>query len=259
MSTRIVFIDSRINAYKSLIAELPADADYFFLTPDRDGLEQIAESLVNRSDLDAIDIFSPGSPGSLTLGSSVLNGDNVANQAALLAEIGSHLTENGDILLYGSDVAQGEGGLAFIEQLAQVTGADVEASTDLTGAADLGGNWQLEAQTGTIESASIQPAAYSGVLTVPTFKVTTDFGGSDDFGRSVTVQTDGKILVSGYSWNGNDYDFALARYNVDGTAHWIAHSVNPTLLAKANLCDWKAKCGFLMSSWRTPTTMPERA
>jgi len=110
MSTRIVFIDSRINAYKPLIAELPADADYFLLTPDRDGLEQIAEALVNRSDLDAIDIFSPGSPGFLMLGSSVLNGDTLTGYAAQLGEIGSHLTMSGDILLYGSDVAQGEGG-----------------------------------------------------------------------------------------------------------------------------------------------------
>ncbi|MER2626697.1 MAG: Ig-like domain-containing protein, partial [Accumulibacter sp.] len=43
-------------------------------------------------------------------------------------------------------------------------------------------------------------------------KVTTDFGNSSDYGYSVTVQADGKILVAGES-NG---DFALARYNTDG-------------------------------------------
>ena len=47
-------------------------------------------------------------------------------------------------------------------------------------------------------------------------KVTTDFGGHDS-GRSVTVQSDGKILVAGYSYNGNNDDFALVRYNSDGS------------------------------------------
>ncbi len=47
--------------------------------------------------------------------------------------------------------------------------------------------------------------------------VTTDFGGSGDYGRSVAVQSDGKILMGGESdINGND-DFAVVRYNSDGS------------------------------------------
>jgi serralysin len=48
-------------------------------------------------------------------------------------------------------------------------------------------------------------------------KVTTDFGSTVDSGRSVVVQADGKILVAGTSLNGSGSDFALARYNADGT------------------------------------------
>jgi uncharacterized delta-60 repeat protein len=44
-------------------------------------------------------------------------------------------------------------------------------------------------------------------------RVTTDFGSLEDYGYSVTVQSDGKILLAGSS-NG---DFALARYNTDGS------------------------------------------
>lgn len=47
-------------------------------------------------------------------------------------------------------------------------------------------------------------------------KVTTGIG-SNDYGQSVAVQTDGKIVVAGYSSNGNNNDFALARYNANGT------------------------------------------
>src|SRR6187549_2621704 len=34
--------------------------------------------------------------------------------------------------------------------------------------------------------------------------------------RGVAVQSDGKIVVSGSFFNGNDYDFLLLRYNPDG-------------------------------------------
>jgi serralysin len=44
-------------------------------------------------------------------------------------------------------------------------------------------------------------------------KLTTDFAGGSDDGRSMVVQTDGKIVVVGRSRK----NFALARYNTDGT------------------------------------------
>jgi len=46
--------------------------------------------------------------------------------------------------------------------------------------------------------------------------VLTDFGG-DEFGRPVVIQGDGKIVLAGGSNVGGDFDFALARYNVDGS------------------------------------------
>ena len=51
-------------------------------------------------------------------------------------------------------------------------------------------------------------------------KVLTDFGSTNDFAWSVAVQPDGKIVVAGDSYIGlsSDYDdFALARYNTDGS------------------------------------------
>ena len=37
------------------------------------------------------------------------------------------------------------------------------------------------------------------------------------FYTSTAIQNDGKILAAGYTWNGSNYDFALARYNTDGS------------------------------------------
>ena len=48
-----------------------------------------------------------------------------------------------------------------------------------------------------------------------TGKVTTDFSGSDDYARGVALQSDGKIVVTGYRVTGG-YVFALARYNTNG-------------------------------------------
>ena len=47
-------------------------------------------------------------------------------------------------------------------------------------------------------------------------KVTTDFGGNDN-GSAVAIQTDGKIVVAGSSNYPGNFDFAVARYNSDGS------------------------------------------
>ena len=58
----------------------------------------------------------------------------------------------------------------------------------------------------------------------PTFglggRVTTDFNLSTDIANAVALQADGKLVVVGTTYTDNDYsgeDFALARYNPDGT------------------------------------------
>src|SRR5262245_38440498 len=47
--------------------------------------------------------------------------------------------------------------------------------------------------------------------------VTTDLSGADDEAKGVAVQRDGKIVVVGLAGEGTHADFALARYNMDGT------------------------------------------
>jgi uncharacterized delta-60 repeat protein len=47
--------------------------------------------------------------------------------------------------------------------------------------------------------------------------VVTDFGGSYDQAHSVVLQPDGKIIAAGETDSRGDYDFALARFNPNGT------------------------------------------
>jgi uncharacterized delta-60 repeat protein len=48
-------------------------------------------------------------------------------------------------------------------------------------------------------------------------KLTTHFGSGDDQAVAVAVQTDGKIVAAGRAFTGGRLDFALARYNTDGS------------------------------------------
>ena len=47
--------------------------------------------------------------------------------------------------------------------------------------------------------------------------VTTAVGSGSEVGYSVAVQADGRIIVGGHALNGSNNDFALLRYNTDGT------------------------------------------
>lgn len=164
MSSRVIFINSDVSNYQTLITQLPTDSEVVLLDTERDGVMQIAAALQGKTNLDAIDIISHGVPGSLKLGSGILNSNNLADYAVQLSEIGKHLSDDGDILLYGCDVAQGKTGRSFVDQLARLTGADVAASDDMTGNPTLGGDWVLEQSTGAIEALPIQSQTYNSTL-----------------------------------------------------------------------------------------------
>lgn len=164
MKNRLIFVDLSVLDYQSLIAALDAALEVILIDPMQDGWEQVARALVGRSGIDAIDIFSHGTPGSVRLGSSVLSATTLPAHADTLAQIGSLLAPSADLLLYGCGVGAGSSGQAFIEQIAAATRANVAASTDITGAAALGGDWMLEAVAGAVDTEALQGLAYAGSL-----------------------------------------------------------------------------------------------
>jgi uncharacterized delta-60 repeat protein len=50
-----------------------------------------------------------------------------------------------------------------------------------------------------------------------TGKVTTTIGSGSDIADALVLQPDGRLAAAGESYNGSDWDFALARYNPDGS------------------------------------------
>lgn len=165
MPNNIVFIDSRVADYQLLITNLGTGSDWVLVDGSRDGVLQMQLALAGYSKLDSIQVISHGSAGMLYLGSTVLDSSSLVSYQIQLQGIGQSLTATGDILLYGCNVAEGESGKSFLDQLAQITGADVFASVDRSGSTSLGGNWVLESGTGPMETPSMIVSSYAGVLT----------------------------------------------------------------------------------------------
>lgn len=67
MNSNIIFIDSRVTDYSSLIAGLAEPAEVFILDAASDGLDQILAQLYGRADISALHLLSHGSKGTVNL------------------------------------------------------------------------------------------------------------------------------------------------------------------------------------------------
>ena len=168
MNKQIIFIDSSVQDYQSLIKGADANAQIVILDDKRSGIEQITQALVGESEIEAVHIVSHGSSGTLNLGTDIFNKDQLEKTREHLQQWGKALSSNADFLLYGCNVAAGAIGLDFIRRIAQLTQANVAASSTKIGNVRLGGNWNLDVQIGNISALlPFQPVAlsvYSGVL-----------------------------------------------------------------------------------------------
>lgn len=165
-SRAIAFIDAHVDNYQMLLAGVEAGIETVLLNPATDGVAQITHYLQGRQDISSITIASHGSAGTLQLGNTVLNRDSLARYQADLQQWARSLTVDADILLLGCNVATESSKL--IQAIAQLTQADVAASTNRTGSTALGGDWVLEVATGQIEAtlpfqSSIRDH-YNGIL-----------------------------------------------------------------------------------------------
>ena len=161
--TNLVVIDSNIEGYDDLVSNIQPNSEILILDSDRDGVVQITEALENYEQIDSIQILSHGDQGSIQLGSTQLTSTNLQQYQDELMDWGKILSEDGDILIFGCNVAGGEGA-NFVDALGKMTGSDIAASTDLTGGSALGGDGDLEYTTGNIESQqAISPEAIAGL------------------------------------------------------------------------------------------------
>ncbi|MGB5571294.1 MAG: DUF4347 domain-containing protein, partial [Sedimenticolaceae bacterium] len=154
----LIIVDPSTPDYELLLADVSAVGDdgtrldVVMLDPHRSGIDQISEILTSRNGLGAIDLISHGSDAAIRIGGDTLDLARLQSEPGIFSQWGGALDAEGDILIYGCDVAATAEGEALIEALAEVTRADVAASNDLTGHQSQDGDWDLEYQSGQIET-----------------------------------------------------------------------------------------------------------
>ncbi|WP_341674836.1 cadherin domain-containing protein [Niveibacterium sp. SC-1] len=171
-ASEIVFVDARVEGADQLINALQANQpqrllEVHMLAAGQDAFAQIDAVLEGRHDIGALHLIGHGEAGQITLGDGAVDRASLLAHQRDLGQWGQALRHDGDILVYGCDTGAGSEGLAWTQTLAQLTGADVAASTDLTGSAALGGNWTLEREIGHLDIHPFALAAaqdWQGVL-----------------------------------------------------------------------------------------------
>jgi len=163
---RIAFVDTGLSDVETLVRGLE-NTKIVLLNKQQDGIAQMTSVLSQYENLSEVHIFSHGSSGTLQLGNALLNSTQMLGYERNFQQWQAALSAEADLLFYGCNFAADESGIALIERIADLSGADVAASNDVTG---IGGDWQLEVTRGEIESSvalsrSAQ-SAYTGSLSL---------------------------------------------------------------------------------------------
>ncbi|MDE8602796.1 DUF4347 domain-containing protein [Marinomonas sp. RSW2] len=220
----VVFIETNVTDYQTLVDGIGAGIEVVLLDASQDGLAQMSLWAESHSDYDAIHVISHGSEGQINLGGFSLDITTASTRSSDLTQLGNALNEEGDLLLYGCSVASGEG-QDFVAALAQATQADVAASDDLTGSAVLGGDWDLEFKSGTIESFSLSVEEFNQVLSTITFDTVTQNG---NFAVNVNEQS----IVIAVTTEGATNLFEQANASIGGASGNLIGDTNAYGLTK---------------------------
>jgi hypothetical protein len=146
--------DSMVVVSPDLAGQVPeqefAGANVLVLDSSRDVINQITLELSRHPGIKSVRLISHGADGTLLLGNQQFDESVLLARSEDIAAWGQFLAPGADILLYGCSVASTSVGRHFVNSLSILTGADVAASTNTTGA---GADTLLEYSTGNIETS----------------------------------------------------------------------------------------------------------
>lgn len=227
----LVFIDAQLEAYLQLQESIASTQEVLILEPQKDGIEQITQTLRQRPNAAEIHILAHGIPGCLYLGSSRLA---LSTLTTYTSQLGRWFNGSlGRLYLYGCSVAAGDAGAEFLAHLRRLTGASIAASTGRVGHTRQGGSWQLDRQLGEMPARSLltatQQAAYPGVLAAPS---------NDNFANAQ--------LLTGTSAN-------AAGTNVEATAE-IGESIHDPTVSGLSAANQQALNDSVWWKWTAPTS-----
>ena len=157
----LVIINSTVADAGEIIDDLDSGVEVLILEKnDVSGIDQINDYLDNHDGkYETIRIISHGDEGFFTLNGEVINSKYLEIHKADFEALGEHLTEDGDLMIYGCSLAGNSEGQDLVDMLADVTGADVAASTNDTGNGE-GADWNLEYTSGLVTADAITVQGY---------------------------------------------------------------------------------------------------
>jgi hypothetical protein len=194
----LAVIDTGVDNYQHLVAGVTPGIKVLVLNPDQDGIEQITQALKTHSNITTLHIVAHGEPGCLFLGNTQLSLDTIDRYAWDLTSWFLSPGFSPTMLLYACHVAAGTVGVTFLEKLHHLTEAEIAASTTPIGKAELGGNWELDVTTGSIDiTPAFKPeilAAYPSTLNNTYHKLST--------GSFTQYWTEAGLITVDDDWSG---------------------------------------------------------
>ncbi len=183
----VIFIDEHLDDLQSLLTQLEIESnsatqyDVVVLNEDSDGIDAVGRYLAQADvEYSAVHIYSHGASAGFQLGSLWVDATTIETRTADIALWNEGLTDDADLFLYGCSVADTSDGRLLIDQFAELLNIDIAASSDLTGHADLGGDWELEYVVGDVGTSRLTDTSVHGdwysLLAVYTVSNTNDSG-----------------------------------------------------------------------------------
>ena len=220
---QVVFIDSQVQDYQTLINAFNEDTEVYLIQSNEDGFKKIDSVLKDNCNVSSLHIIGHGSAGKILFGNATLSNDTIQSYNQTLRSIGQCLTEDGDILFYGCNVASTEGGKTLISKISEITKADIAASDDISGKS---GDWKLEIKVGHIDTKNINQTDYQHDLAM--YRTASKSSNAAE----VTVGVDGITSIRGAmaAFTGtadrNAYDFKSSRdHNPSDSDLWQDHYI----------------------------------
>ncbi|MFM7424765.1 MAG: DUF4347 domain-containing protein [Elainella sp.] len=164
----LLLIDAAVADYQHFMDGADLGYEVVRLYPNQDGIDQITALLAERQELESLHILSHGGPGTLQIGSTLLNLESLIQSAEAVRGWAKALAERASIFIYGCQVAAGPGE-AFLQQLHRLTGAAIAAATTKIGRTELGGGSVLDVVIGQGRGTALSPerlATYPHTLPV---------------------------------------------------------------------------------------------
>ncbi len=132
------------------------NSEILLISDQHSGLKQISDYLDGYSErpFSAIHFISHADGQGVKLGDEWVGEEQLLLERDRVSDWQSALIDGADLLFYGCNLASDASGVSLLSTLASLTGADVAASDDLTGAKALGGDWELEYIIGDVVTQS---------------------------------------------------------------------------------------------------------